>query len=64
MPGMVSLAYNSRIWKTKVGGSGVQGQQVPGWPRFQETLSEEMLSSPLPKSNVYSGLTNLKNIFL
>lgn len=64
MSSMVSLAYNSRIWKTKVGGSGVQGQQVPGWPKLQETLSQEMLSSPLPKSNVYSGLTNIfKNTF-
>lgn len=65
MSSMVSLAYNSRIWKTKVGGSGVQGQQVPGWSKLQETLSQEMLSSPLPKSNVYSGLTNIfKTLFI
>lgn len=63
MSSMVSLACNSRIWKTKVGGPGVQGQQVPGWPKLQGTLSQEILSSPLPKSNVYSGLTNIFKTF-
>lgn len=63
MSSMVSLACNSRIWKTKVGGPAVQGQQVPGWPKLQGTLSQEILSSPLPKSNVYSGLTNIFKTF-
>lgn len=58
-------AQHSRIWKTKVGGPGIQGQQVPGWPKLQGTLSQEILSSPLPKSHVYSGLTNIfKTFFL